>query len=272
MEDFEDQVSAMMNYRTGNTAPFTAADITAGVRRRGRQRMFTVTGSALAVAAVGIGAVALAGTSAGGASAAPAGTGGGGPVPTTASPAAVQPTAGGTAATPSGAANRPHPASPVETLEAGQKLDLAPGYQIYVTLHAKCDVFSSPWLSMPNPGPVPQTVCKDVDGGDFVHDTANIAIQSSGSGPDYFLSGEYLGKTVPASIGVDYGGKHYTATILRTAGQQDWVAYYVRTAADVNAGHKGGTSVTAYDDDGKVLATTTMPMTVTAPPTTSPRK
>jgi hypothetical protein len=260
VEEFEDQIRAMMDYRAGGTAPFTAAEVTAGVRRRGRQRMATVTASALAVAAVGIGAVALAGQpSAGGQSGATPAAGGAPqpqplPVPATTTGApSSEPVAGEPSVTSSRASKRPQPASPVRMLAAGEKIDVAPGFQTYVTSHGKCDVTSSPWGGEPA-GTDPLTQCKDVDDGNFgPRDPANIALQGYGDQQTYIVSGEYLGSAVPLSIGVDYGGKHYTATILRTAGQEKWVAFSVRMTA---AGHFEQPKVTAYDASGNVIAAT----------------
>lgn len=260
MEEFEDQIRAMMDYRAGGIAPFTAAEVTAGVRRRGRQRMATVTASALAVAAVGIGAVALAGQPSAGGSSGTAPLAGGAPQPqplpvpatTTAAPSS-EPVAGEPSATSSGAAHGPQPASPVRLLAAGEKIDVAPGFQTYVTAHGKCDVTSSPWGGEPA-GTAPLTQCKDVDDGNFgPRDPANIGLQGYGDQQTYIVSGEYLGSAVPASIVVDYDGKHYTATILRTAGQEKWVAFYVRMTA---AGKSEEPVVTAFDAAGDVIAAT----------------
>lgn len=279
-ENFEEELSGMMRYRSTPVAPFTPGDVVTSARRRSRTRGMGVAGSALAVVAIGVGAVSLAGN--GTNADKPVGAAAGAPQAAAGAPQAAAvttsaPVAANTQPANTGAPKQALGVSPVKTVASGEKITVVDGYQVWVTSHEKCASESAAFMGAPDSAGG-TSVCKDVTGSNMAWDRTGswLSIQGTGTMTAQVLSGTYQGKTAPTLIDVEQDGKHYPATILKTAGmeQNHWVAYYVTfPVSNAKPGDLKRTSytVTAYDADGKPLSqdppASLTPGTTTSAPT-----
>lgn len=244
-ENFEERLSGMMNYRTVPVSAFIPADVVAaGARRRSRNRIVGVTAGALTVVAVGAGVAVLAGNH----SASGAGltvnvaAGGDGTAK-----AAVTPS--GTAVIPSAPARA---VSRVLDVKSDTPVEIVPGADMTVTATVKCVEYSGAFAGN-------DIGCKDVTSANMAYNgKPSLSVQGTGITGIEVLTGTYQGPAVPALIEVVAYGKHYTATIVETAGMKNWVGYYVSFPSQLQTVTKGsspffGFVVSAYDAAGHKL-------------------
>ncbi|MFD7983404.1 hypothetical protein ACFV4M_08490 [Kitasatospora indigofera] len=157
----------------------------------------------------------------------------------------------------------PPPPSPVRVLAAGERIQVTPDVELWVTATDKCT--SVTYSAAPET--TPATDCLDATGNNVRTDgpdgrpaRSNLPAQGSWQlGGPYVITGMYIGKGVPARIVATDHGKATTATIVTTPAMKDWAAFYVvlpDTLPDMHTAPPGGRPATppAADPDSLTLA------------------
>ncbi|MFF3601507.1 hypothetical protein [Kitasatospora indigofera] len=155
------------------------------------------------------------------------------------------------------------PPSPVRVLAAGERIQVTPDVELWVTATDKCT--SVTYSAAPET--TPATDCLDAtgdnvrtDGPDGRPARSNLPAQGSWQlGGPYVITGMYIGKGVPARIVATDHGRATTATIVTTPAMKDWAAFYVvlpDTLPDMHTAPPGGRPATppAADPDSLTLA------------------
>jgi hypothetical protein len=261
-DQFEQRISALMDYGPGPVPPFTAADVVAEARRRSRHRALGAAAGAAAVTAVGVGVAAAVAPSAGGASTAVARP----LLPTSAASSPAPALTGPPATTPATPSTTPSTSalavSPVRQVAPSVPFTITPGFQIYVTATQKCGISGVAGVTS---GPdMLNESCKDTSSANMAWDGKGnwLSMQSGGFYKDDVMvpNGTFQGPATPSLIDAVFEGRHYTATIVETPGMRNWVAYYVEIPAPthpivISKDHPIGIeiTVTAYDAAGHML-------------------
>ncbi|MFD0261261.1 hypothetical protein ACFVH7_23700 [Kitasatospora indigofera] len=155
------------------------------------------------------------------------------------------------------------PPSPVRVLAAGERIQVTPDVELWVTATDKCT--SVTYSAAPET--TPATDCLDATGDNVRTDRpdgrparSNLPAQGSWQlGGPYVITGMYIGKGVPARIVATDHGRATTATIVTTPAMKDWAAFYVvlpDTLPDMHTAPPGGRPATppAADPDSLTLA------------------
>ncbi|MFF3322095.1 hypothetical protein [Streptomyces sp. NPDC002889] len=215
-----------------------------------RMKKYVAAAAVVAAALAGAPAVAHAiGSGSGSATASPSGSGpasGKSAVPAVPAPAAAD-------ARTAPAAQASRPSSGVRTVTPGQRVQAAPGVQLWLTEQGKH------WSTPDQPDQFRSVVDGNLD-----MSTPGVSLQAETvdgpRGRSYFLSGVFYGSRDAARVDVVTAKGRLTATMVTLPNRPGWGAWYTTgPLPDSTAGDRPGKdsflrSVTLYDRAGKQLA------------------